>query len=206
MESEQPDANIVKAAPTKRFFISVLVKDIYMMDAIVELVDNSIDSARSKFGIRDLKKIAIEIRYNAEEFSITDNAGGISISQARYYAFRFGRPDGAPTTPGAVGEFGVGMKRALFKMGRHFVVESWTKEEYFKIKVDVDAWEKIPEEDPNSWHFEFSETGENPKPGHTGTQITVTKLYPYAVGRNAIWWRRTETSRETPGDERLPSA
>lgn len=176
-----PDKNIVKAAPTKRFFISVLVKDIYMMDAIVELVDNSIDSARSKFGTKNLRGIFIDIKYDQNQFRITDNAGGIPIDQAKNYAFRFGRPDDAPKTPGTVGEFGVGMKRALFKIGRHFLIESRTKEDDFKIALDVDEWEAIKEDDPNAWNFRFSEMGTNPSPLETGTHITVTKLYEYAI-------------------------
>jgi hypothetical protein len=180
-ESPKADANIVRAAPTKRFFISVLVKDIYMMDAIVELVDNSIDSARSKFGTTSLRGIFIDIKYDQYQFQIADNAGGIPIEQAKNYAFRFGRPDDAPKTPGTVGEFGVGMKRALFKLGRHFLIESRTKTDAFKITLDVDEWEAIKEDDPNAWNFRFSETGRNSKPDETGTNITVTKLYDYAI-------------------------
>ena len=45
------------------------------------------------------------------------------------------------------------MKRALFKIGRHFVVRVWTVEEYFSVDVDVDAWESQPETDPNGWTF-----------------------------------------------------
>ncbi len=117
----------VNASPTKRFFIAVLIKDISFLDAIVELVDNSVDSARAETDIAGFSDKIIEIRYNKKQFSIKDNAAGISIEQAKNYVFRFGRPAGAPLTPGSVGEFGVGMKRALFKIGRQFVVESWTK-------------------------------------------------------------------------------
>ncbi len=183
MADEQQDGNakIVKAAPTKRFFISVLIKDIYLIDAVVELVDNSVDSARSAFGTAGLSGKFIEIRYDDQEFTIVDNAAGISIHQAQNYAFRFGRPDTAPTIPGAIGEFGVGMKRALFKIGRYFEVISNTASDHFVIKQDVDDWEAVKDDAPNSWNFEFAESGRNAEPSKTGTTITVRKLHPYAV-------------------------
>lgn len=181
MPEANPGDKTVRAAPTKRFFISVLVKDIYLIDAIVELVDNSIDSARSKFGADGLGKIFIEVSYDDKQFSIADNAGGISIDQARNYAFRFGRPEDAPVTPGSVGEFGVGMKRALFKLGRQFSIKSRTAEDFFEIDVDVDAWESLPEEDPNAWNFEFSKFGKNDNPEQNGTAVTVSHLYDYVT-------------------------
>jgi hypothetical protein len=171
----------VSAAPTKRFFISVLIKDIQFIDALVELVDNSVDSARTRNGGQDFTGVIIEISHSNGQFTIQDNAQGISINVAKNYAFRFGRPEDAPATPGTVGEFGVGMKRALFKIGRHFVVKSWTANEYFSVDVDVDAWESQPETDPNGWTFVMSESGTNADGPRTGTTIVVDKLYDYAI-------------------------
>ena len=39
--------NIVKASPTKEFFVNMLVRDILLKQAIIELIDNSIDGARN---------------------------------------------------------------------------------------------------------------------------------------------------------------
>ena len=169
-----------KAAPTKAFFISVLVRDLKIKDAIIELVDNAIDASRTLTKAA-FQKIVVEVSFGSRNFCIKDNSAGISIETARDYAFRFGRASGAPKTPGSVGEFGVGMKRALFKLGRHFIVESRTKEDWFKITVDVDAWEKLNEEDPKAWSFKFDFAKRNPTPTETGTTITVTKLYSYAL-------------------------
>jgi hypothetical protein len=171
----------VNAAPTKRFFISVLIKDIQFIDAIVELVDNSVDSGRSKRGGGDFTGIVIDINYTDTQFSIADNAPGISLEVAKMSAFRFGRPDNAPITPGAVGEFGVGMKRALFKIGRHFVVSSRTEKEFFSVDVDVEEWEAQPETDPNGWNFVIKTAGTNEDAAKTGTTIVVDGLFDYAV-------------------------
>jgi DNA mismatch endonuclease Vsr len=43
---EQPDRLRVVALPAKRFFVGMLVKDIELVPAIVDLVDNSVDGAK----------------------------------------------------------------------------------------------------------------------------------------------------------------
>jgi hypothetical protein len=171
----------VNASPTKRFFISVLIKDITFLDAIVELVDNSVDSARSESGTVNINTKHIEIEYDRTHLLVKDNAAGISISAARDFVFRFGRAEGAPSVPGSVGEFGVGMKRALFKIGRYFEVESWTKDEHLKVEVDVDRWESEPEKDPTDWTFPLVVAEKNTDQHPPGTHITVKRLGEYSV-------------------------
>lgn len=191
--------NKVNAAPTKRFFISVLVKDINLLDAIVELVDNSVDAARSNLPLAEFKNIVVNLLFDKSMFSIQDNSGGMAIEHARMNAFRFGRPDNAPATPGTVGEFGVGMKRALFKLGRDFEIKSATKNENFLLEIDVDEWESRNEADPDRWTFDFSELGGNDKGDMPGTEIVVKKLYDYAsreLESNAFQARLMETLRQ----------
>ena len=53
-------------------------------------------------------------------------------------------------TPGSVGVFGVGMKRAIFKMGASFSVRSDTEDAHFLIEQDIDEWKKTSE-----WLFRF---------------------------------------------------
>lgn len=40
------DPNLVLAIPTKDFFISMLIRDIELLDAVADLVDNCVDGAR----------------------------------------------------------------------------------------------------------------------------------------------------------------
>ncbi len=171
----------VDASPTKRFFIAVLIKDISFLDAIVELVDNSVDSARAESGTADISHKTVDIEYDDKQLSVKDNAGGISIRDAKEFVFRFGRAKNAPPTPGSVGEFGVGMKRALFKIGRSFEVESWTKTEHLRVVVDVDKWESEPEKDPTDWTFPLVVAEKNTRQEHPGTHITAKKLPEYSV-------------------------
>jgi hypothetical protein len=181
--SSNPSPNAlatVNASPTKRFFIAVLIKDIQLIDAIVELVDNSVDGARAAASSENLTGRFVEIDFDRSSFSIRDNASGISIDQAENYAFRFGRADNAPSIPGSVGEFGVGMKRALFKLGKRFKVESSTSTDKFSVEVDVEKWQ-AEEAEPGDWTFPMTSKARNDAPSVTGTHISVTALYPYAV-------------------------
>src|SRR5205085_12573494 len=108
----EPDE--INAAPTKAFFVDMLVRDIPLEQAVLDLVDNSIDGAKRTNGA-DFNRAKIEIEFDAKQFRIVDNCGGFDRNLAKNYAFRFGRPPGTPRTPNSIGQFGVGMKRALFK-------------------------------------------------------------------------------------------
>ncbi len=167
----------IKASPTKEFFIHMLTRDVLLARAIIDLVDNSIDGAKRLRPHGDFNGLRVVIRFDEEEFIIEDNCGGIPIPIARDYAFRFGRPKDAPSTTGSVGQFGVGMKRTFFKLGRYFKVSSVTGDSCFEMEVDVDNWLNQDGE-TDSWHFEFSRVVEDVEfaPDEIGTRIQVSRL------------------------------
>ena len=163
----------VKVEPTKELFVYILTRDIAHQAAIIELVDNSVDGAKRVAGDADeLSAFAVDIDFDGNKFSIRDNCGGIPLDVAREYAFRFGRAEGMERVPGSIGQFGVGMKRALFSFGRRYVVESATKDDWFRLKVDLNDWLKEKE----SWDFSLSEYGRNEGNKPIGTWIEVTDL------------------------------
>ena len=93
-------SNIIKGNPTKSFFIEMITRDISIKDAILDLLDNSIDGA-NKINPDDYEGMWIKLILNKDEFIVEDNCGGFSLETAQKYAFRFGRPDEAPTTTGS---------------------------------------------------------------------------------------------------------
>lgn len=157
----------VKANPTKDFFITMLTRDVPLDRAILDLIDNSIDAAH-KIGM--LKTSIIDIQIDEKYFCIKDNCGGIEKEDAKEYAFKFGRSrEDDRETPGSVGQFGVGMKRTLFKIGKEFTVESNHPGGSFVVNVDVEKW--FSDKD---WEFYLEE---KELKGEHGTKITVKSIY-----------------------------
>lgn len=166
----------VDANPNKRFFIKMLVKDIELVPAIVDLVDNSVDAARANRKGKPLAGLWVHLSATPQEFSIRDNCGGMEAEVARKYAFRFGRAEDFKAVESSVGQFGIGMKRALFKLGNHFVVKSVAKASRFSMTVPVEVWADEPGPD---WTFTLDAVDDSAggKPAERGTEIIVTELH-----------------------------
>lgn len=172
-----PPDDRVDARPSKKFFVQMLVRDIELAPAIIDLLDNAIDGAkrlRQSETSDQFKDLWVRISVGENGFSIQDNCGGMSSRIAKSYAFRFGRLEDMESTPGEVGQFGVGMKRALFKIGKSFDVASMCDDERFRIKVDVVDWLRKPDD----WSFPFEELPNDLPPSEPGTMISVSNLHP----------------------------
>ncbi len=165
--------------PTKELFVYILTRDLSIEDAINDLIDNCIDGAKRLRKNTDYDGLVAEINIDHQKFSISDNCGGIPIDLAKNYAFRFGRPDKMPNTKFSIGQFGVGMKRAIFKLGTGFYVDSATKNSQFQVLVDIDEWlTKKDEKGNDDWSFEFQDYGTGMKndKDEVGTLIEITPL------------------------------
>jgi len=173
MPRQTPADLKVETLPTKDLFIYMLTRDLQLGEAIIDLADNSADGAKRSRNDKNLTGLWVRLKLSPDEFLITDNCGGIDVDIARHYAFRFGRAAGAPTVKHSVGQFGIGMKRALFKLGNQFTVTSAAAHSRFTVRVNVSEWAAKPE-----WEFALSELEENisvPK-DERGTTITVSEL------------------------------
>lgn len=171
----------IDGTPTKDLFVYILTRDLSIVDAINDLVDNSIDGAKRLRENGNFEGLWINIFIDGNSFRIEDNCGGIDIEVARKYAFRFGRPKEMPKTDFSIGQFGVGMKRAFFKLGTSFYVESKHANSEFAIAVSIDEWlSKKNEDKSEDWSFEFEDDfkeGQENDVNETGTNIEVTPLH-----------------------------
>ena len=179
--SSNQNSMIVDASPTKEFFIDILIRDINLIDSVKDLIDNSVDGARKLRGNNSLNGLSVQVSLDPSHFLIVDNCGGISVSVAREYAFRFGRPSTVTAPPGTIGKFGVGMKRALFKIGNVIKIQSVSADSRFTLIWNVDDWKRlVDEKGKDLWELEFTDVveGENNPPEICGTTLEVTSLHP----------------------------
>lgn len=166
-----------QASPTKQFFVSMLTRDISLDDAILDLLDNCLDGAMriAESDKVDYARHVVKIRLGQDQFSIEDNCGGIPRDVAIKYAFKMGREadDGRDSDTETIGMYGVGMKRAIFKMGRDAIVRTRHGDDAFEVPItsqwlEARNWDPLPINEPTT----VSEALPQP-----GTKIVVRDLY-----------------------------
>jgi len=166
-----------QASPTKQFFVSMLTRDISLDDAILDLLDNCLDGAmRIADGDKvDYRQHFVKIKLTKNQFSIEDNCGGIPRDVAINYAFKMGREpdDDRDSDTETIGMYGVGMKRAIFKMGKDALVRTRHDNDTFEVPItskwlDAKNWDPLPINEP---------TKASEKLPQPGTRIIVKDLY-----------------------------
>ncbi|MDH1632284.1 ATP-binding protein [Pseudomonas mosselii] len=171
------DKVTVKAFPAKRFFVEMLTRDIELKDSILDLLDNCVDGVmrerRSNLeSATPYKGFEARIDFDGDSFSISDNCGGIPKGVALERAFRMGRPDkdtdkDIPT----VGVYGIGMKRAIFKMGREATVSSMRNDGSYNVDI-LPSWL----DDDNDWDLPLNDTNFDEQAA-SGVTVSVRSLH-----------------------------
>jgi len=178
------------ALPRKKFFLEMFTRDISLHECILDLIDNSIDGfIRSRHVNLDashliattatpegeaIQKGRIEIICSPNRFIIRDNCGGITRSEAEGEVFNFGH-SGTTAPATQLGAYGIGLKRAIFKIGDHFEMTSQTATEGFSVKVDVDNWSDR-DTTLEDWRFPLDYLPGAAAPNEPGTIITITSI------------------------------
>lgn len=169
MADEHRKTDDIDATPTKRLFIDILTRDISVKACILDLIDNSVD-AYIRNDISDRREIRLNISKN--EFRISDNCGGIEYNFLKTTVFRFGADILERDKP-TLGIYGIGMKRAILKMGRKMLMETDDGNKYCKIDLDVNEWFKS-----DDWKIPFEYFESRLSPGEKPyTKILVKDLY-----------------------------
>jgi hypothetical protein len=177
------------AYPTKEFFVKMITRDISLSDCILDLIDNSIDGAWKSEGghptelTRDssLSKYAISISVSPDQFCIEDNCGGMTLDDAVNYAFSFGKRGEDGFDPYSIGAYGIGMKRAIFKLGTDIRIRSTYltaagQRESFGVPINVNTWLS---NDAPPWDFDIVPEEHL---AQNGVRIDVRSLTPEAAG------------------------
>ncbi len=182
MSASTTSHNKAGANPTKAFFVTMITRDITLEDCILDLVDNSVDGAWRSEGSRpmglagdaDLSTYSIYIDALPERFRIRDNCGGMTLDDAINHAFSFGRRVMDTYDNYSIGVYGIGMKRAVFKLGTDIRIRSTYqdngKRESFAVPIIVADW--LANDTP-PWDFDIDEDAPLPE---NGVEIMINGL------------------------------
>ena len=171
------------ASPEKTFFLEMFIRDLTLEDCILDLIDNSIDSLIRTQGLdlgdsllsvnsgkrTDNGSAQIRISIDADRFHLVDTCGGIPLDKAKTDVFRFGHP--VKYARSGLGVYGIGLKRAMFKMGYKIVMESRTSKNGFKMDLDVPKWEK-----EKTWKIPLTPIDAATERNPAGTDIKISNF------------------------------
>ena len=166
----------VDARPVKSFFVDMLTRDIELVDAILDLLDNCVDGIlRLKGDYSDqmstpYEGFEAEIEFDENSFSIFDNCGGIPWD-LHDYAFRMGKEaEHMDSDLPTVGVYGIGMKRAIFKIGRQCLISTQNKEDCYGVEITPEWIEQS-----DNWDLPVFESPQREK--EDGTTIVIDELH-----------------------------
>lgn len=179
-----------KAHPEKRLFISLLTRDISLADAFLDLLDNSINAALKASGLKDgsagdyikllstdaTPQYAIKIEFDTNRVYISDNCGGISAEDAQTKVFVFGAVDDSHHDD-RLSVYGIGLKRAMFKLGEQIHMTSDHAEGGFELDLPVKIWQANKN---TPWTFDITPRQKSPI---GRTILEVTSLHPAVMAR-----------------------
>lgn len=168
---------LVDTKPTKEVVVDSLTRDISVEACLFDLIDNAIDAARDTIFARAEEKRAeglpdsysgfkITLAFSGDGCLIDDNCGGITVERLRTMVLRFGQRSSHPM---GIGIFGLGLNRALFKLGRvsHLKTDTGSQRAELILKTK----EYLESDDWNLPAEEFQSSGK------VGTSIEVRQLY-----------------------------
>lgn len=134
----------VDTSPTKEVVVDSLTRDASVAACIFDLIDNSVDAAREDIArhsgeetftvVESYDGYEIHLLISGASLSISDNCGGIEVEELRHSALRFGERSAHDL---GIGVFGVGLNRALFKLGRTALISTETTDNRVRVALNV---------------------------------------------------------------------
>lgn len=165
----------VDTQPTKEVVVSSLTRDATIEECIFDLIDNAIDAARGR--IQAKGRVALDgfglpasyqgfhalLKIGGNGVTIEDNCGGISVETLKRMVLRFGQRSAHEK---GIGIFGVGLNRALFKLGKVSHLKTDTGRKRSELLLNTDDY--VNSKDWDLPAYTFSTTGQ------VGTTIEIT--------------------------------
>jgi hypothetical protein len=167
---------LVDTTPTKAVVVDSITRDATNEECVFDLIDNSIDAARNSIFRHISPKLRTELpdSYSGYEirlylsganFRIVDNCGGIPIDTLKNTAFRFGEQSEQRM---GIGAFGVGLNRAMLRLGAIGKLTTDTGRERAEVSLDKETYEES-----RGWKLPAEAF---PSTGKVGTTIEISQL------------------------------
>ena len=161
------EKTIVDITPDKSLIQKLGLTGYKTVEAISELLDNSIDARISG----QTERIDVVLDYSRKAMSVSDDGIGMNVDELKE---GLTIAKGTKLEKGKLGKFGLGMKSACSTLGREFTVRTSRPDsnlEHF-VHYDEDRWIKDPLQ---TWQNFKIETSKKSRPWN-GTIIRITKL------------------------------
>lgn len=160
--------SVINMRPPKKLLFTTLESDITPKDAVLELIDTFVEWYRY-YKIRGevQGKRNIKIRICEERFIIESDYPGPPKDMV-HNLLRFGEKVDKGCI--SIGGYGIGTKRAIFRMGQDVCLESYDSHEYYSVHIDKN-WI----ENENEWDLPLKE---EPFKGNPFDRILISSFYP----------------------------
>lgn len=166
---------VVRTDPSKEVVVDGLTRDVDVATCVFDLIDNGADAARETIfaGVfaedrrvlpESYEGFQIDLTFSSDGLTVKDNCGGISVENLRSMVLRFGKRS---IHDMGIGVFGVGLNRALFKLGRVSHLKTDTGAQ--RVELVLDTAKYLESEDWNLPAQEFASSGK------IGTEIEIRK-------------------------------
>jgi hypothetical protein len=142
----EPRKFLIDTSPTKDVVVDGITRDATDEECVFDLIDNTVDAARNaifrnvpsssrKVLPDDYSGYKLKLKFSSNAFLVEDNCSGISIKNLKNVALRFGERSEQPM---GIGAFGVGLNRALFRLGNisHIVTDTGSERAEVTLKRD----------------------------------------------------------------------
>jgi hypothetical protein len=141
------EALTVDTRPTKEVVVDSLTRDASVEACVFDLLDNAVDAARNAAYadhpgdehplLESYDGFVIELSFDAGGLRIKDNCGGIPADALSHVALRFGQRSSHRY---GIGIFGVGLNRALFKLGGRSRIVTDTGTERSELELNIEDY------------------------------------------------------------------
>jgi hypothetical protein len=126
----------VRSGVAAQYLVNMLTRDVTTLESVFDLIDNALDAARDfrlnatsaveldSYGLpKSYADFHVKLTFTETSILISDNCAGITEDVLRNRTFVIGSMSQHPF---GIGYFGIGLKRALFRLGEKYRLETDT--------------------------------------------------------------------------------